>query len=141
MLRDLAATPIVPERRAGLQGPGLLQQRFLGMQLHRPSALASHALRSQRTGRADAGGELKVPAARAVVTNGGADVASGTDTAGDLDVDLKGGLRVAALVRHSRHAGHERSAGVGELLPRRASSVGAITNRLLDRAAAVGFSL
>lgn len=141
MLSDLATASVLTERRAGLQGSRLLQQRFLRMQLYRPTALAPDALRSQWTGRTDTGGEHEVATALPMMLEGGTDLLGRADTGAGLDIDLKGGLRVATLVGRGRHAGHQCPAGIGELLPRRASPVGAIANRLLNDTAGVGLGL
>src|SRR6266702_4527314 len=119
-----------PPLRRRLRRPCRLQERFLGMHLHRAPARRGGTVRPQRARLADRPKvERLAPVFLRAEPRRGLTAGAGHGLL--LQVDHKGALREAALVvALLRHFGHQLSPGVRERLPCLAPAIGAVAHAL-----------
>ena len=144
VLHHHPALPVFAKGFTLLQGPGLLQQRLLRVQLHRPSCARcrGHALGPQRAHPADRSVELEglqlvSPACCCGASTQGPDspgnVPRRTGAGARLQVNMEVLFRKVFPVWAARHPGNQGVACVGEGLPGVAVSVGGVAHGLLHR--------
>src|SRR5678815_1203794 len=135
MFDHLPSGPVLPTGRAGLLGPGGLQQPFLRVDPHAPTALPLEAVSPQRARRADVRREAEEPPAAGPGPEVAALLPTRAPADAGLQVQREVALREPSTILLGWDLGDQPSSGVGEQLPRRAIPVGTIGQGLCHRTA------